>query len=623
MKKVSLNYQATQSRRAVSFSVPRISMITEVRSLSAGAPSNAMNPLSFEEVDLRNTPLSSLRSCSEFQQNHNVPKLSRMSETINSKSALKSVFSFLMRKDKSSANGLKKSNLDGADDAEKNFFVHSMTRRDEVEVDKNVLTVVNNQPETDSFCMPRHAKTNSSVTRKSQSSSSHRHSIEESSREENQINNQHHRRHRQSSSDRDTSSFMHESSAATAIDILFGINSYVHKLPMEIELKTIRSTTIEVRSEYFDDLTLDSSSLQPLSLILPHERNDRQERYERYERHDRRDFPNSPRFALMLPLDRASGGSENNTMTHSLHAGNSSPVPLRGVSYAFSVTDISSWYPCLQSSLAVALTSCRTFVSTGSAADEALYDQLRIQPFSFGAYLRGMLWAGFCGLFFTAYSLFLWPTFNQSTSTMDSLVSTLVYGYLLIQFTFNVIQLPNRIYLHVTCWESSRDVNVEESLTLLRNMIHSDSWVLNRFIGRIQDVLSMVFLGLGECYLHNSDPAGNLNSVIVSICAPTLLAFVMRVTIATLFSLSCHDPQVLGEARRRGLSKLDLDVLATFVFSRPEEVNNVDCSICLCDFDMGEMLISLPCDKKHSFHAGCIRQWLQRQNSCPLCQKMV
>ena len=116
------------------------------------------------------------------------------------------------------------------------------------------------------------------------------------------------------------------------------------------------------------------------------------------------------------------------------------------------------------------------------------------------------------------------------------------------------------------------------------------------------------------------------------------------------------------------------------------EVHNEDCSICLSSFDIGEMLITLPCDKKskrrrlsapqntmsrttdertnarrlsnaqslngendsmigrtsrlnstesvgttdtiktkrgHSFHAACIREWLKRQNSCPLCQKLV
>jgi hypothetical protein len=84
-----------------------------------------------------------------------------------------------------------------------------------------------------------------------------------------------------------------------------------------------------------------------------------------------------------------------------------------------------------------------------------------------------------------------------------------------------------------------------------------------------------------------------------------------------------HDPDVLRDARRRGLSKWDIDTLPSFVFSCCEDVNNADCCICLGTFELGEMLTCLPCDEKHSFHGGCIRQWLERQNSCPLCQRMV
>ena len=84
-----------------------------------------------------------------------------------------------------------------------------------------------------------------------------------------------------------------------------------------------------------------------------------------------------------------------------------------------------------------------------------------------------------------------------------------------------------------------------------------------------------------------------------------------------------HDPQILSDARKRGLSKYDIEILPTFVYCRNEEINNCDCPICLCSFDIGDMLISLPCNHKHSFHAGCIRQWLQRMNSCPLCNKMI
>ena len=60
------------------------------RSHSAGNPGGAcgsvMHPLLFEEVDLGNTPLSSLRSCSEFQKMYsNSSWRGRLDEQANNK----------------------------------------------------------------------------------------------------------------------------------------------------------------------------------------------------------------------------------------------------------------------------------------------------------------------------------------------------------------------------------------------------------------------------------------------------------------------------------------------------------------------------------------------------------
>ena len=60
---------------------------------------------------------------------------------------------------------------------------------------------------------------------------------------------------------------------------------------------------------------------------------------------------------------------------------------------------------------------------------------------------------------------------------------------------------------------------------------------------------------------------------------------------------------------------------------------NLQCSICLEDFKIGDKCISLPCkteeddsNENHIFHSGCetcsgIKEWLKRNNSCPLCRK--
>lgn len=263
-------------------------------------------------------------------------------------------------------------------------------------------------------------------------------------------------------------------------------------------------------------------------------------------------------------------------------------------------------------------------------ADENFYETIRIQPFASGAYLRGLLAAGFCSLFFNGYSLALWPDFTgedeEEFTVQQKRTLWLLYLWLVVQFSLNVIQLPARVTLHVRCWESSRATEVEAAINHIRQMVLSDIWIFNRVVGKLQDFISVVGMVCAEVYMWitpaSSDP---LRSLVVSLCATNLLALTVRIIVTSAFSVSLHDPQVLADARRRGLSRWDMDVLPTFVFTSLAEIANGECAcpICLGDFTMGDMLLSLPCDRKHSFHASCIRTWLQRQNSCPLCQKMV
>ena len=46
-----------------------------------------------------------------------------------------------------------------------------------------------------------------------------------------------------------------------------------------------------------------------------------------------------------------------------------------------------------------------------------------------------------------------------------------------------------------------------------------------------------------------------------------------------------------------------------------------ECSICLDSFKENEKYIQLPCpEKNHHFHSNCIKEWLSRNNTCPLCR---
>jgi len=51
--------------------------------------------------------------------------------------------------------------------------------------------------------------------------------------------------------------------------------------------------------------------------------------------------------------------------------------------------------------------------------------------------------------------------------------------------------------------------------------------------------------------------------------------------------------------------------------SLPENEDEVACSICLCEYENGDKLITLPCN--HVYHADCIKSWTDKSTRCPLC----
>ena len=49
--------------------------------------------------------------------------------------------------------------------------------------------------------------------------------------------------------------------------------------------------------------------------------------------------------------------------------------------------------------------------------------------------------------------------------------------------------------------------------------------------------------------------------------------------------------------------------------------NKKKCLICLENFKKGDNSIVLPCI--HIFHSECIKTWMKKKNSCPLCKNKI
>lgn len=74
--------------------------------------------------------------------------------------------------------------------------------------------------------------------------------------------------------------------------------------------------------------------------------------------------------------------------------------------------------------------------------------------------------------------------------------------------------------------------------------------------------------------------------------------------------MGCRDCGVQGHTSKTCLSKLD----------RLERIDsNEECSICLSK--VNKALCKTKCE--HAFHITCIKEWLLRNNTCPLCREKI
>lgn len=66
----------------------------------------------------------------------------------------------------------------------------------------------------------------------------------------------------------------------------------------------------------------------------------------------------------------------------------------------------------------------------------------------------------------------------------------------------------------------------------------------------------------------------------------------------------------LGEAKPRGLGKLEIEQLVSYKYNADtHEGDQTSCVVCMCDFEARQVLRVLPCS--HEFHAKCIDKWLR------------
>ena len=49
-------------------------------------------------------------------------------------------------------------------------------------------------------------------------------------------------------------------------------------------------------------------------------------------------------------------------------------------------------------------------------------------------------------------------------------------------------------------------------------------------------------------------------------------------------------------------------------------LSDAECAVCRDAFEVGHRATRMPCSARHVFHAACVAEWLERNDSCPMCR---
>ena len=157
-------------------------------------------------------------------------------------------------------------------------------------------------------------------------------------------------------------------------------------------------------------------------------------------------------------------------------------------------------------------------------------------------------------------------------------------------------------------------------------LVQSYKWTLNRIFG----LLSLGWFVVGIWWTAR---ASDYSPLLYNVCKCLLGLFCIRTLFIFLWFgfIFGGEPQAVGYAgpfSRPGASPEMLDSLETSKFSETaaakkarEEQEELQCSICLCEFEGEDDVRRLPCN--HYFHKGCIDGWLRISRVCPMCNQDV
>jgi hypothetical protein len=198
-----------------------------------------------------------------------------------------------------------------------------------------------------------------------------------------------------------------------------------------------------------------------------------------------------------------------------------------------------------------------------------------------------------------------------------------LHWWLLVHFALQLLQVPVRLVFLFRLRRAERSSG-GDALRLqqcVEELTHSAMWRPNQQIS----AFTFAWFVLGIVWILNSDfcrPCPSLYYLSLTIELLTLLRGIVTLDLFEGYFPEWHgigeyDIGEIPPSIPRGAAPEVVERLPLVEYAAAEGWCESACSICLGDFEEGELLRELPCS--HKFHGPCVDRWLQQRRTCPLC----
>ncbi|KAL2551227.1 NEP1-interacting protein 1 [Forsythia ovata] len=231
----------------------------------------------------------------------------------------------------------------------------------------------------------------------------------------------------------------------------------------------------------------------------------------------------------------------------------------------------------------------------------------------------------------------------SSSSSSSSAASLLSFGYLVDRikecFGFAVSAILGNVFSAIFTFFFAIVGTLLGAMTgALIGQETESGFVRGAAVGAISGAVFSIEVFESSLLLWQSDESGigcllYLIDVIVSLLSgrlvrerigPAMLSAVQSQMGAVETSTFEEIPNIFDTGGAKGLAGDTVEKIPKIAISKDENVDasgeRVSCSVCLQDFQVGEIVRRLP-QCHHMFHLPCIDTWLLRHGSCPLCRR--